>query len=103
AEGWSEFMEIAGLIEMMKISASKEDAPCFLAELDGKPIAAAALAIHAGVALLAGASTIPKWRRMGAQRALFESRLEYAARAGCRSATPSARVSGSLIRALNGA
>jgi len=83
AEGWSEFMEIAGLIEMMKISASKEDAPCFLAELDGKPIAAAALAIHAGVALLAGASTIPKWRRLGAQRALFESRLEYAARAGC--------------------
>ena len=83
AEGWSEFMEIPALTEMMKISASKEDAPCFLAELDGQPIAAAALAIHDGVVLLAGASTKPEWRRRGAQRALFESRLEYAARAGC--------------------
>lgn len=83
-EGWREFTEMAGLIlEMMRISASKEDAPCFLAELDGRPVAAAALAIHEGVALFAGASTIPEWRRMGAQRALLESRLEYAAGVGC--------------------
>ena len=83
AEGWSEFAEIPDLIEMMTVVSSKHDAPCFLAELDGRPIAAAGLAIHEGVALLAGASTIPKWRRMGAQRALFASRLEYATYVGC--------------------
>jgi hypothetical protein len=55
----------------------------FIAELDGRPIAAAALAIHEGVALLAGASTIPMDRRRGAHSALFRSRLEYGRRIGC--------------------
>ena len=46
---------------------------CFLAELDGEPIAAGALNIGNGVALLAGASTIPAARRRGAQRALLRT------------------------------
>jgi len=85
-EGWREFAEGAGLMDMnelMQVSAAREDGFPFLAELDGQPIAAGALAIHGGVALMAGASTIPQWRRRGAQRALFEGRLQYAARAGC--------------------
>jgi len=84
AEGWREFTEIADLMPgLMRIVADRQDALSFLAELDGRPIAAGSLAIHDGVALLAGASTIPEWRRRGAQQALLNSRLEYAARTGC--------------------
>jgi GNAT superfamily N-acetyltransferase len=36
-----------------------------------------------GVALFAGASTIPAWRRRGVQRALLEARFQYARAAGC--------------------
>ena len=39
--------------------------------------------IHEGVALLAGASTIPSARNRGAQRALLEARLRHAASQGC--------------------
>jgi len=84
ADGWREFTEFRDLIQvLMRVAASREDGLSFLAELDGQAIAAGSLAIHDGVALLAGASTIPEWRRRGAQRALLESRLAYAARAGC--------------------
>jgi len=84
AEGWREFKEFSDLMpDIMRVFAARRDSPSFLAELDGYPIAAGALAIHDGVALLAGASTIPEWRHRGAQRALLESRLEYAAGAGC--------------------
>jgi Acetyltransferase (GNAT) family len=55
----------------------------FLAELDGRPIATGAMFIHNGVALLAGASTIPEGRKQGAQLALLESRLRYAVEKGC--------------------
>jgi GNAT superfamily N-acetyltransferase len=55
---------------------------CFLAEIDGLPVAAGALNLHSDVALLAGASTAPAFRRLGAQRALLEARLAYAASVG---------------------
>jgi GNAT superfamily N-acetyltransferase len=55
---------------------------CFLAERDGVPIASAALNIANGVAIMAGASTIPSARRQGAQAALLETRLAYAAERG---------------------
>ncbi len=55
----------------------------FMAELDGKPIGTGALTIAGDVALLAGASTIPAARRQGAQLALLEERLRYAAAQGC--------------------
>jgi GNAT superfamily N-acetyltransferase len=56
---------------------------CFLAEHAGEPIAAGAVAMHDGVALLAGASTLPAWRRRGAQAALLAARLAHAAAHGC--------------------
>ncbi len=56
---------------------------CCLAEIDGQPIAAGALNIGNKVALLAGACTIPEYRRRGAQRALLQHRLEFAADQGC--------------------
>ena len=40
-----------------------------------------------GVALLAGASTVPAGRRQGAQTALVAARLHYAAAQGCTLAT----------------
>ena len=84
AEGWGEFRAIADLMpDLMRVSAAAENRVLFFAELSGRPIAAGSLAIHDGVALFAGASTIPEWRRRGAQQVLFESRCRYAAEAGC--------------------
>jgi hypothetical protein len=83
-QGWSEFPEVAGqLPELARIMIGRPGARAFLAELDGRAIAAGALNLSEGVAHLAGASTIPEARRQGAQLALLESRLRYAAEAGC--------------------
>jgi GNAT superfamily N-acetyltransferase len=84
AEGWSEVTEFAGLIlDLMRIVAAREGALSFLAEIDGRAIAAGAMFIHGGVAVLAGASTIPAARRQGAQLALLAARLRYARASGC--------------------
>src|SRR5262252_4407896 len=84
ARGWSELIEFADMIlELSSITAKRAGGCSFLAELDGRPIATGAIFIHDGVALLAGASTIPEGRRQGAQLALLESRLRYAAEQGC--------------------
>ena len=84
AAGWREFTQIADLmLDLMRVSAAAEKRVLFLAELDERPIAAGSIAIHDGVALFAGASTIPEWRRRGAQQVLFESRCRYAREVGC--------------------
>lgn len=84
AEGWGEFEELAEfMLELSEISARREGALSFLAELDGRAIATGGLFVSDGVALLAGASTIPAGRRQGAQLALLDARLRYAARQGC--------------------
>lgn len=81
AEGWSsEGAELAAIIEELgPVITRTRGVRCFLAELDGRPIAAGALNLSNGVALLAGASTIPSARRQGAQTALLEARLDFAA------------------------
>jgi hypothetical protein len=63
--------------------AQREGALSFFAEVEGRPIATGVLSIDRGVALLAGASTIPEGRQQGAQLALLERRLRYAADQGC--------------------
>ena len=84
AKGWSELPELADyLLEIGQVSAAREDGFSFLAELDGTPIAAGLLSIGEGVALLAGASTVPEGRRQGAQLALLDARLRFAAERGC--------------------
>jgi len=84
ALGWSEFTELGeSMLELSLVSAQRPGAPSFLAELEGKPIATGALSICKGVALLAGASTVPEGRKQGAQLALLDSRLRYAAGKGC--------------------
>jgi GNAT superfamily N-acetyltransferase len=82
-EGWSEYPEVADFLRELNQVMAQSEALLFLAELDGKPIAAGALTIAGDVALLAGASTIPAARRQGAQLALLEERLRYAATQGC--------------------
>lgn len=85
AEGWStESAELGEfMLEIGEITARKRDSYCFFAELEGEPVAAGALSIAQGVALLAGASTVPAGRRRGAQQALLAERLRFAAERGC--------------------
>ena len=82
-EGWSEFPEYADFFRDLAKVFAHSKGPLFLAEMDGRPIATGAMTIHGDVALLAGASTIPDARRQGAQLALLEVRLRYAAARGC--------------------
>lgn len=82
SQGWSEQPELMPYIEgFARLSVAC--ATCFVAERDGYPIATAALFMHEGTALMAGASTIPGGRRQGAQNALLDARLQFAASNGC--------------------
>jgi GNAT superfamily N-acetyltransferase len=82
-EGWSEFTEVADFLRELNEVVAHSTSLSFLAELDDRPIATGALTIAGDVALLAGASTVPSARRQGAQNALLEGRLRYAATQGC--------------------
>lgn len=84
AQGWgAESPELGAFVESLgAVIARTRGVTCFLAEVDGTPVAAGALNITNGVALLAGASTIPAARRRGAQLALLEARLAFAASRG---------------------
>ena len=85
ANGWATEME--GLADFMyefgQIGARCAGAFPFLAELAGEPIATGTLFVFDGVALLAGASTVPEGRNQGAQTALLNARLKLAAEHGC--------------------
>lgn len=85
AHGWS--TEMPGMEDFMfnfcRIGAQCAEAFPYIAELDGNPISTGALLIYEDVALLAGASTIPNGRNQGAQTALLEDRLTFAAEQGC--------------------
>ncbi len=84
AQGWgSESPElVAFLHDLGNVMARAAGATCFLAEQGGVPIATGALHLGNGVALLAGAATIPSARRLGAQRAILQARLAFAASRG---------------------
>jgi GNAT superfamily N-acetyltransferase len=84
AEGWSHLPELTTFLqELARVNAARQNHLAFLAEIDGVAVAAGGLAMVDGVALLAGASTVPAARRQGAQRALLQARLQYAAAHGC--------------------
>jgi hypothetical protein len=52
AEGWSEYPELAPFFkDLGRVTAASRGTLAFFAELDGRPIATGALAIHDGVAL----------------------------------------------------
>jgi len=85
ARGWShdhpEYREF--LLNFGVMLTARKNSPCFLAELDGVPGASGALSIHEGVALFAGAATVPELRRRGLQGALLRARMRYAQEHGC--------------------
>jgi GNAT superfamily N-acetyltransferase len=84
AGGWAESPEAAAFMrDFGAVTARAEGMVCFVAEIDGTPVGAGAVALHGGVAVLAGASTLPAWRGRGAQGALLAARLAYAAERGC--------------------
>jgi GNAT superfamily N-acetyltransferase len=79
---WSE-ISARGWAHDQTLISVRVQSPCFLAEVDGQPGAAGALCIHEGVALFAGAATVPELRRRGLQAALLEERMRYAFDHGC--------------------
>lgn len=85
AAGWATVYE--SLEEFMlafgKIAARTSGGHPFIAELDGRPIAAGGFQIFDEVCILAGASTVPEFRRKGAQNALLQARLQFAIDRGC--------------------
>ncbi len=85
ADAWA--TEHAGLGDFMfnfgAISAQCSGAYPYIAELDGRAIATGMLFIYDDICMLAGASTLPDGRRRGAQTALLEDRLQFAAAQGC--------------------
>lgn len=86
ARGWGESPELRSFVAgMARITVEQSHA--LLAEIDGAPVATGALFVRDGVALFAGASTVPEGRRQGAQLALLDARLRLAASKGCDLAT----------------
>ena len=85
ADGWNDVVPNAGevMLAMGRAAVETADAHLYLAELDGRPIATAAMRMHEGVAVMAGASTVPAARGRGAQLALLERRLRDAHADGC--------------------
>jgi len=85
AKGWAhehpELREV--VLQLGTIISAREESPCFLAEVDGKPGAAGVLSIHDNVALFGGAATVPELRRRGLQTALLHERMRYAFDHGC--------------------
>lgn len=84
AAGWSEFPELeAFMLGFGRVAAACEGTLPFIAERDDRIVATAMMVVHDGVALLAGASTIPAERGRGAQSALLSARLRTAVSWGC--------------------
>ena len=85
AKGWThddpELREF--FLDFGAIMTARAGNVCFLAELDGEPGATGALSIHDGVAVFAGAATLPEFRRRGLQGALLNERMRYAHDHGC--------------------
>lgn len=82
--GWSDDAAPAQAIhELAEAAFENPTMSSFLVEHEGVPIATAALGIHEGVALLAGASTIRVGRGRGAQNLLLAVRLAAARQHGC--------------------
>ncbi|HEU4727832.1 MAG TPA: GNAT family N-acetyltransferase [Kofleriaceae bacterium] len=82
--GWSDDPAISPIVERLAEIATANPAMIhYIVEREGAPIATASMGTHQGVALLAGASTIPSGRGLGAQAMLLATRLADARQRGC--------------------
>jgi hypothetical protein len=71
------------VLDMMATMLGMEHASSFLAFIDGEAVGGGAVFIHRGLALLAGAATLPPYRNRGVHAALHHARLAFALRSGC--------------------
>jgi len=74
---------IDAVLEMVAVMLGMEHASPFLATIDGQAVGGGAVLIHRGLALLAGAATLPAYRNRGVHAALHQARLALARRSGC--------------------
>lgn len=82
--GWSAEPALAAFIRTIaEVNVANREMTHYLVERDGEPIATGSLGVCGDVALLAGASTIPSARGLGAQAALLAKRLADARARGC--------------------
>ncbi|MDX2090863.1 MAG: hypothetical protein SFX73_23590 [Kofleriaceae bacterium] len=82
--GWSDDPAVATFMRPIAETASANEAMThFLVEHAGQIIATASMGIFEGTALLAGASTIPSGRGLGAQALVLAARLAEAKRRAC--------------------
>lgn len=70
-------------LELARLTVRRPSVRAFLALAGDEPIAAGALAVRDGLALLFSDSTRDEYRNLGANRALLGARLAAAADAGC--------------------
>jgi GNAT superfamily N-acetyltransferase len=83
-EGWREAGDLAAVVgELARIMFAARGYVGFMVEKQGQVVATAGLVVNDGVALFAGASTVPEGRGQGAQAMLLSARLSYAAELGC--------------------
>ena len=71
------------LEDLFKVFFRQSNCACFGAFRGGKPTGGGAVFIQDGVAMLAGASTLPASRNLGIQTDLLKARLGFAAQKGC--------------------
>lgn len=84
AAGWSDTPELADFLRGLgRVAVRAAGTSAFVAEREGRVVGTGALHVHEGVALLAGASTLPAERGRGVQRELLAARLRFARAAGC--------------------
>lgn len=82
--GWSDDQAFASVIRSMaEVACENRSMVHFLIDREGVPVGTASMGVHDGVAYLAGASTIPAARRLGAQTMLLAARLAEARTRGC--------------------
>jgi hypothetical protein len=82
--GWSQDPTFARVVrEISEVAVENKVMTHYVVEREGAPIATGSLGVHADIALLAGASTIPSGRGLGAQNLLLATRLAEAHRRGC--------------------
>lgn len=82
--GWASDPDVAPTVRSIaEVNVANAEMAHYAVARDGALVASGSLGVHGGVALLAGASTIPAARGAGAQAALLAQRLSDAAARGC--------------------
>jgi GNAT superfamily N-acetyltransferase len=84
--GAPEGTDVAHIVRWAQLPAAR----AYVAEIDGRAVAAGALSLEGGIGYLASASTLPEFRGRGLQTALIRARIDAAASAGCELASSQA-------------